>query len=264
MLAALIWLSGDARAQQAAGFAVDRFEPAAPGSRFLSLESLDFDGHLRPAAGLVSAWAWKPLVVYDGQSNQVAALVAQQLVEHVQGAVLLWNRARLDLDLPVPLAHSGTSTVVGGQTYGAPEGNGIGDLRLGGAARLYARRDGAFSAALGAQLFLPTGDTKAFSSDGGVRFWPQVLAAGRRDRLDLGGALRRPHPAAQRVQLRPVAGQRADGGRGRRLAFRAALRRRSRSSTSRARSPAGRSRRARARRWSCCSRATSRSRRAGT
>lgn len=186
-LAALIWLSGDARAQQAAGFAVDRFEPAAPGSRFLSLESLDFDGHLRPAAGLVSAWAWKPLVVYDGQSNQVAALVAQQLVEHVQGAVLLWNRARLDLDLPVPLAHSGTSTVVGGQTYGAPEGNGIGDLRLGAAARLYARRDGAFTAAVGAQLFLPTGDTKAFSSDGGVRFWPQLLAAGRRDRLTWAG-----------------------------------------------------------------------------
>ena len=186
-LAALFWLSGDARAQQAAGFAVDRFEPAAPGSRFLSLESLDFDGHLRPAAGLVSAWAWKPLVVYDGQSNQVAALVAQQLVEHVQGAVLLWNRARLDLDLPVPLAHSGTSTAVGGQTYGAPEGNGIGDLRLGAAARLYARRDGAFTAAFGAQLFLPTGDTKAFSSDGGVRFWPQLLAAGRRDRLTWAG-----------------------------------------------------------------------------
>jgi hypothetical protein len=172
---------------QTAGFAVDRFEPAAPGSGFLSLDSLDFDGHLRPAAGLVSAWAWKPLVVYDGQSNQVAALVGQELVEHVQGAIVLWGRARADLDLPVPLAHSGTSTVVGGQTYAAPDGSGVGDLRLGVTARVYARRNGAFTGAVGVQLFLPTGDTKAFSSDGGVRVWPQLLAAGRRDRLTWAG-----------------------------------------------------------------------------
>jgi hypothetical protein len=182
-LAASLWSCRELRAQQASGFAVDRFEPAAPGSGFFSLESLDFEGHLRPAAGLVSAWAWKPLVVYDGQSDQVAALVQQELVEHVQGAISLWDRARVDLDLPVPLAHTGTTTVVGTQTYAAPVGTGVGDLRLGAAARLYGRPGGAFVGAVGAQLFLPTGDPKAFSSDGSVRFWPQLLAAGRRDRL---------------------------------------------------------------------------------
>jgi hypothetical protein len=178
-----------ARAQQTAGFAVDRFEPAAPGSTFLSLDGLDYEGHLRPAAGLVSAWGWKPLVVYDGQSQQVSALVQQELVEHVQGAIVLWNRARADLDLPVPLAHTGTTTVVGGQTYAAPEGGAIGDLRLGASARLYAHPGGAFVGAIGAQLFLPTGATSAFSSDGGMRFWPQLLAAGRRDRLTWAGRL---------------------------------------------------------------------------
>ena len=187
--AALLSAAGEARAQQATGFAVDRFEPAAPGSAFLSLESLDYEGHLRPAAGVVSAWAWKPLVVYDGQSQQVSALVQQQLIEHVQGAIVLWDRARADLDLPVPLAHTGTTTVVGGQTYAAPEGGAIGDLRLGVSARLYARRAGAFIGAFGVQLFLPTGATRAFSSDGGVRVWPQLMAAGRRDRLTWAGRL---------------------------------------------------------------------------
>ena len=182
-LAALLGLCREGRAQQAAGFAVDRFEPAAPGSSFLSLESLDFEGHLRPAAGLVSAWAWSPLVVYDGQSDQVAALVQQELVEHVQGAITLWDRARVDLDLHVPLAHRGTTTVVGTHTYAAPTGASVGDLRLGADARLYGRPGGPLVGAIRAQLFLPTGDTKAFSSDGGVRFWPQLLAAGRRDRL---------------------------------------------------------------------------------
>jgi hypothetical protein len=175
-------------AQQAAGFAVDRFEPAAPGSAFLSVDSLDFDGHLRPAARLTSAWAWKPLVVYDGQANEVAALVRQELVEHVQGAVVLWNRARFDLDLPVPLAHSGTSTAVGDQVYGAPGGTGVGDLRLGASVRLFRVRD-RITGALGVQLFLPTGDRKAFSSDGSVRFWPQLLAAGHYDRLTWGARL---------------------------------------------------------------------------
>jgi OmpA-OmpF porin, OOP family len=191
LVAALIALRGEASAQAAvAGFAVDRFEPAAPGSRFLSLESLDFEGHLRPAAGLVSAWAWKPLVVYDGQANQVSALVAQQLVEHLQGAIVLWDRARVDLDLPVPLVHSGTTTVVGMMTYAAPEGSGVGDLRLGADVRLIGRVGSPFIGAVGAQLFLPTGDPKAFSSDGGVRFWPQLKAAGLwRDRLSWAGRL---------------------------------------------------------------------------
>ena len=177
--------------------------------------------------GWSAAWAWKPLVVYDGQSSQVAALVAQQLVEHVQGAVVLWNRARFDLDLPGaagPQRH--VARVVGGQTYGAPDGQRRRRSAAGGRRpACYAGGTARSPPLLGAQLFLPTGDTKAFSSDGGVRFWPRLLGGGAARSADLGGALRRSRSAAERVRLRPVARKRADGGRGRRLAFRAALRR---------------------------------------
>lgn len=167
-----------ARAQRASGFAVDRFEPAGAGSGFLSLESLDFDGHLRPAAGLVGAWAWKPLVVYDPR-GEVAPLVEQQLIEHVMGSLVVWNRARFDLDLPIQVIRGGTDVLVGTQVYGAPRGSIIGDLRLGGAARLLEHSWGRLTGGVGAQLFLPTGDTKAYTSDGGVRFWPQLMATGR-------------------------------------------------------------------------------------
>jgi OOP family OmpA-OmpF porin len=175
------------RAQSAAGFAVDRFEPSGAGSRFLSLESLDFDGHLRAGAGVVSAWAWKPLVVYDGQ-GEVSALVSQQLVEHLQASLLAWNRARFDLDLPVPLVRQGSDAIIGAQTYAAPNGGAIGDLRLGADVMLFRQGD-AFVGAIGAQLFLPTGSKDAFSSDGGVRFWPRLLVAGRHDRLSWAGRL---------------------------------------------------------------------------
>jgi OmpA-OmpF porin, OOP family len=184
-LIAFVSLARPARAQQAAGFAVDRFEPAAAGSELVSLESLDFEGHLRPAAGLVGSWAWKPLVVYDPQ-GEVAPLVRQELLQHVQGSLVLWNRARVDLSLPIPLAHSGSDVIVAGQSYGAPHGYGVGDLRLGGSVRLFGRPGSRLMAGAGARLFLPTGDTRAFTSDGSVRFWPQLMVMGR-PRVQAGG-----------------------------------------------------------------------------
>ena len=195
--------AGTARAQQAAGFAVDRFEPAGAGSTFLWLESLDFEGHLRPAARLVGAWAWKPLVVYDGQVNEVAPLVRQALVQHVQGSIVVWDRARLDLDLPVPLSHTGSDVVVGTQVYGAPEGAGIGDLRLGADVRLFGRPWSRLTGGAGAQVFLPTGSTKAFTSDGGVRFWPRVMLVGRPRFLVAGESDRLTWAARVGLHVRP-------------------------------------------------------------
>jgi hypothetical protein len=189
-----------ARAQQAAGFAVDRFEPSPAGSGFMSLESLDFAGHLRPAAGLVGAWAWKPLVVYDPQ-GEVAPLVRQELVEHVQGSLVLWNRARFDLDLPVPLAHTGSDVIVGTQSYGAPSGGGVGDLRLGGAVRFLERPS--ITAGAGAYVFVPTGSTHAFTSDGGFRFLPQLMAVGRPRFLAFGETDRLTWAARLGPHLRP-------------------------------------------------------------
>jgi hypothetical protein len=43
---------------------------------------------------------------------------------------------------------------------------------------------GAIRGAVGLQLFLPTGQTQAFSSDGGFRVWPRVLVAGDRGKLE--------------------------------------------------------------------------------
>ena len=220
--------SREARAQQAAGFAVDRFEPAAPGSRFLSLDSLDFDGHLRPAAGLVSAWAWKPLVVYDGQSNQVAALVGA-------GA----GRARPGRDRAVGPGACGSRSARAARPQRDLHRGRRSDLR--GARRQRHRRPQVGRA--GARVrparrrIHRRGRCAAVSAHRrheGVQqrrrrpFLAAAAGGGAARSADLGGALRRPHPAAERLQLRSVAGERADGGRGRRLAFRAALRRRRR------------------------------------
>jgi OmpA-OmpF porin, OOP family len=173
-----------ARAQSVQGFADNRFEPAGAGSEWRTLESLRFDGHLRPALALVQNWAWKPLVAYDPQGSETGALIRHQLISHLDAAVMLWDRARFDIGLPLALGQTGSATDIDGLTYAAPQGYGVGDLRVGGDVRVFHLAAGAIRGAVGLQLFLPTGQTQAFSSDGGFRVWPRVLLAGGRGKLE--------------------------------------------------------------------------------
>jgi hypothetical protein len=169
---------GLASAQVVSGFADDRLEPAGADSAWMTVESLGFEGHLRPALALVADWAWKPLVVYDGQGHEIAPLVRDQLVGHLDAALILWNRLRIDLNLPVVLANSGDATMLGTQRFASPDGAALGDLRLGADVVVFRRPARQVVAAVGLQLFVPTGRTQAFSSDGGVRVWPRLAVAG--------------------------------------------------------------------------------------
>jgi hypothetical protein len=174
---------GAAGAQTVAGFALDRFEPAGAGSAWSTLESLDFEGHLAPTFRAGADWAWKPLVFYDPAGHEVAALVEQQAALDLDAAVTAWGRARFDLALPVPIVASGGDVQIRATSYGGPASVGVGDLRAGADVRLYGGPRDPWRAAAGAPLFLPTGGTRAFGSDGGVRFWPELMAAGDRAQL---------------------------------------------------------------------------------
>jgi OOP family OmpA-OmpF porin len=172
-----------AHAQQITGFAQDRFEPAGASSWWMYFESLDYDGHLRPAFAGVLDWAWKPLVLYDPAGNEVEALVSQQAVLNLDASLTLWNRARVDLDMPVVALNGGSEVQIADQTYGAPHGAGIGDLRLGADVRLLGRPHDGLRLAVGGRLYVPTGNTASFTGDGGLRFWPRLMLAGERGRL---------------------------------------------------------------------------------
>ncbi len=169
-----------ARAQTTAGtgFAVDRFEPAGAGSDWFTLESLDFRGRARPAFNLVLDGAWKPLVVYDQNGNAVASLLRDQLVAHAGAAVVLANRLRLDVNVPVVLYQQGTALVLNNLSYAIPPHSALGDTRFGVDLRLFGDGGGRFTGAVGVQVFAPTGDAPDFTGDGGWRVWPRVLLAG--------------------------------------------------------------------------------------
>jgi OOP family OmpA-OmpF porin len=176
-------MGGSAGAQTIRGFALDRLEPAGAGSPWMTLEALDFDGHLRPTFSAVADWAWKPLVFYDPAGNELAALVHQQAVLRADAAMTLWNRARVDLSLPLVLVDEGSDVRIRALSYGAPSGPAVGDLRLGADVRLFGGPRDPVRAGAGALLFLPTGSTRQFSGDGGLRFWPRLALAGERRRL---------------------------------------------------------------------------------
>lgn len=150
-LGALIVLSTPVHAQEANGFALNRFEPSERGSEWFVTDSLDFRGHGRPALGLVLDWGRKPLV-FNGDDGTSTPLVEHQLVGHFGGSIVLWERLRLGASLPVMLHQTGQSAVLDGVQYLAPGRSGSGDVRLAADVRLFGEYRSPFSLAIGGRM----------------------------------------------------------------------------------------------------------------
>jgi OmpA-OmpF porin, OOP family len=169
---------GTAHAQTASGFALDRFDPAERGSDWFANESLDLRGHLRPALGLVIDGAYRPLVVYNADDSVRSSIVRNQVIGHVGGSLVLWNRLRVGVNAPIAIFQDGHTGTLNGITYASPDTPSFGDVRVGGDVRLLGEYGSVFTLAAGAQLFLPTGARGGFTGDGSVRVQPRVAAAG--------------------------------------------------------------------------------------
>ncbi len=160
------------------GFALDHFRPADPGSEWFALDSLDLRGHLRWAAGITGDYAYRPLVVFDAGDDALGPVVKHQLFAHLGGSVVLWERLKLGVSLPVLLVNEGEPLVIGTTALAADSGPGVGDLRMTGEARLYGAYASPFSLALETAAFFPTGRRAAFTSDRYVRAAGDVRIAG--------------------------------------------------------------------------------------
>jgi len=178
-LISCVALSAPALAQpSASGFSAARFEPAEPGSDWLTLDSLDLRGRSRPAAGLTLDWGRKPLVLYRSDGDELAAIVKDHVVLHFRGALVIGGRARLGVAVPISIVQAGETGTLDGVTYRKPAGGGMGDARLAGDVRLLGDGDARTRLALGARLYLPTGSREDWRSDGQIRLTPQLSAAG--------------------------------------------------------------------------------------
>lgn len=163
---------------QTAGFALDQFEPSERGSEWFANESLDLRGQLRPAAGIVADYANRPLAIYNDDGSVRSALVQDQFFVHVGASLVLADRVRVAVSLPVAVHEDGQDGTFDGASYSAPGNFSVGDLRLGGDVRLLGRYADTFTVAAGLQLFVPTGSRADYTSDGSVRLEPRIMAAG--------------------------------------------------------------------------------------
>ncbi|MEJ7727656.1 MAG: OmpA family protein [Polyangiaceae bacterium] len=158
------------------GFAVDRFDPAERGSDWFANNSLDLRGDLRPAVGVTYDWGYKSLVIPDSAGRETVVLRDQMFV-HTGGALILRDRLRLGVSLPVLLHEGGDELVLanGGPALGSP---GIGDARVSSDLRLFGEFGGPATGALGVRAYFPTGDQARLTSDGTLRLLADATVAG--------------------------------------------------------------------------------------
>src|SRR5688572_14443726 len=130
IVAGLLAATSNADAQNA-GFAVNRFEPSERGSHWFVLESLDFRGNTRPALGVVGDYQYKPLVIYNTDGSERAAVVKHMLTTHVGGSIVLGETIRLSVNMPFVPYVEGEQGRLRGVTYNPPATeNTAGDLRF--------------------------------------------------------------------------------------------------------------------------------------
>lgn len=170
--------ASSAVAQSASGFALNRFQPSERGSDWFITDSLDLRGRGRLALGVVGDWAHKPLAIYDKDGNYVLAPVKNQVYVHAGVALIVADRLRFALSLPILAVNRGTPGTINGVTYQTNEKAALGDLRLGLDVRLFGEYGDAFTTALGVQVHLPTGSRDAYASDGKARLVPRWMFAG--------------------------------------------------------------------------------------
>jgi outer membrane protein OmpA-like peptidoglycan-associated protein len=173
--AGLLTIAGSAEAQ--GGFALNRFDPADRGSEWFMLDSLDLRGHLRPAAGIVGDWAYKPLVVYNTDGSERGAIVSHQIFADLGASMNAWGRVRGGFNLPIALYQTGDEPSAAGVRTTSPKPS-LGDLRLSADVRLLGEYGSVFNSAVGVALYLPSGSRDQYTGDGNVRFAPRASVAG--------------------------------------------------------------------------------------
>ena len=166
----------------ATGFSLDRFNPSERGSEWFVEDSLDLRGDPGAAVGIVGELGLRPLVIYNPDGSTQAIPVHQQLVLHPGASVMLFDRLRLGLDVPVAAYQGGTSGTVDGVSYPAVTSGGVGDLRIGADVRLFGVHGDPFTLAAGAQIFIPSGNSTEYLGDNSFHaVLPRVLVAGQID-----------------------------------------------------------------------------------
>ncbi|HSP20257.1 MAG TPA: hypothetical protein VLQ79_12125, partial [Myxococcaceae bacterium] len=163
------------------GWNSERLYPSAPGAGWFVMDTLDMHGELGGVLAFTGRYAQAPVRVSQG--GQSLTVVTDAAYAQVAGAVT-WRAWRFSVAFDFPFVLAGRSGTLGKFAYTAPDVNlgtrpdTISDVRIGVDTRLVGDANGPFRLGLGAQLWIPSGDTTDFVTDGTYRAMARVLVAG--------------------------------------------------------------------------------------
>jgi OOP family OmpA-OmpF porin len=162
------------------GFALDQFNPSERGSEWFAEDTLDLRGDPGAAVGVVGELAVRPLVLYNPDGSTRSVPVQDSLILHPGGSITLFSRVRVGIDIPIAAYQNGTSGSADGISYPAVTSGGVGDMRIGADVRLIGQYGDPFTAAIGAQFFVPSGNSDAYLGDNSFHaILPRGLVAGQ-------------------------------------------------------------------------------------
>ncbi len=177
--AAVLAVAPKAGAQEQAGYATNHIDISERGSRWFVLDSVDIQGNGRLALGIVNDYSYRSVVRYASDGNAAASVVRNQYVLNLGGSVVMGDRIRLGVGVPLQLFADGHATAINNVVHRPAEDIAVGDVRISVDGRLFGTPGDAASVAVGASFFAPSGTPSAYTGDGKPRFEPRVAFAGR-------------------------------------------------------------------------------------
>jgi len=207
LLGALLAAAEPAEAQTTStagtGFQLNRYEPTAAGEWSFWVNHPWYSSTRYFAAGITLNYAHDPLIFGtigpDSTFSQTQAVVAHQLIGHIDLAGSFLDRVLLTASLPIVFLERG-GTPAGG--IAAAEQASVGDLRFGAMVRLWGQPyRSPFSISVGGEIWVPfrqfvPDSLPVTSSDTFVRGLPRVVIGGLASKVlwsFTAGVLIRPH-----------------------------------------------------------------------
>lgn len=169
-----------ASAQEEAGYAASVFEPSERGSDWFANESNDYRGELRLALGAVGDYGYRGVIGDHNPDGTIrASLLRNQVLVHAGFSLIIAERLRLAMSVPVQLHAYGHPATRNGVDYLPPQHQqSVGDIRASLDLRIAGEYGDPVSAAIGGSIFFPVGQRAQFTGDGSTRFAPHLDLAG--------------------------------------------------------------------------------------
>ena len=182
LLAGVGAIASRAEAQEA-GYAASVFEPSERGSDWFANESNDYRGKLRLALGAVGDYGYRTVIGDHNPDRSIrSSLLRNQVLVHAGFSLIMADRLRLAVSVPVMLHAFGHPATRNGVDYAPPvHQQGVGDIRTSLDLRIAGEYGDPISLAVGASLFIPVGQRDQFTGDDVTRFAPHLDIAGDAD-----------------------------------------------------------------------------------